>query len=95
MGDTKVHELKTWPSPFWAIGKGYKCAELRLNDRGFAAWDYMLLREWENVVREYTGKTIMCRITHVVGGDIDAFGALKDGYVMLSFKVLWPNVSVA
>lgn len=89
----QVHELKTWRAPFGTILRGYKRAELRLNDRGFQAWDYMLLREWQEIEETYTGRAIMCQITHVVGGDINAFGALKDGYAMLSFKVLETNTS--
>ncbi len=89
----QVHELKTWRAPFDMVRRGYKVAELRLNDRGFEAWDYMLLREWQEIEETYTSRAIMCQITHVVGGDIHAFGALKEGYVMLSFKVLETSTS--
>jgi hypothetical protein len=87
-----VHELKTWRAPFGTIGCGYKRAELRWNDRGFKTWDYMLLQEWNEETNTYTGRAIMCQITHVVGEDKD-FGALAPGFVMLSFDVLETNTS--
>jgi hypothetical protein len=87
-----VHELKTWRAPFRMIVRGHKRAELRWNDRGFKAWDYMLLQEWDEGKNTYTESAVMCQITHVVGAATD-FGALADGFVMLSFNVLETNTS--
>lgn len=41
-----THDLKTHPAHFAAVWSGAKRAELRLNDRGFAAGDTLRLREW-------------------------------------------------
>lgn len=78
----KLHYLKCDPKPFWAVGVEIKKAEFRLNDRGFQLGDHIALQEFEN--GEYTGQDLILEITHMQTG----YG-IPDGYVMLSFRVLW------
>lgn len=80
----EVHELKTWPQFFQAVWDKRKRAELRKNDRGFQAGDYLHLREWEPADGKYSGREIDAKILHVVEGP--AFG-LEAGYAMLSIDV--------
>jgi hypothetical protein len=84
----KVHELKSWVGSFRAVIRNAKTAELRHNDRSFQPGDILVLREWDDAAQKYTGASAVARITHIVGRDINAFGLLSDGAVMLSFRLL-------
>ena len=42
----EIHELKSWPSSFFAVRDETKTAEFRRNDRDFQAGDLILLREF-------------------------------------------------
>ncbi len=87
-----IHELKSDPVSFVDIIKNEKGVELRLGDRDFNVYDYILLRQtkWgsvdmdrEDIPLEYTGRHLLLKILHIQSG----YG-LKEGYVALSFKVL-------
>ncbi len=89
-----IHQLKCDPDAFIKITTGFKLVELRENDRGFEAEDYILLRQtrWNATAMkedpndkklEYTGRHILLKIIHVQSG----YG-LKDGYVALSIRKL-------
>lgn len=41
------HELKTWPVYFARLLSGEKTFEIRKDDRGFQAGDYLVLREFD------------------------------------------------
>jgi hypothetical protein len=81
------HELKCWPAPFEAIGNGEKGWEFRLDDRGYAVGDTLVLREWEPGVRSYTGRVLRARVTWILHG---GFG-LPDGFVIMSLDVPSPR----
>lgn len=80
-----THELKCWPEFFAATANGMKTAELRREDRGFAPWDTLRLREWDPATGEYTGRELEATVTHVLRGD-GSFG-LAAGWAMLSILV--------
>ena len=44
---SRVHDLKCWPEPFAALRDGRKKFEVRVDDRGFAVGDTLLLHEWD------------------------------------------------
>ena len=75
----KEKELKILPKFFEEVANGNKRAELRLNDRDFKVGDIYALREWDG--KEYTGRGITIRITHILQG----YKGLEGNYCMFSF----------
>lgn len=73
-----THELKILTEHFIPVLDGLKRAELRKNDRNFAAGDKLVLMEWNG---DYTGDGCERIITHVA--DV---GAYFPGYVLLSME---------
>ncbi|KMV67781.1 RNA-binding protein [bacteria symbiont BFo1 of Frankliniella occidentalis] len=73
-----THELKILTEHFIPVLDGLKRAELRKNDRNFAAGDKLVLMEWDG---DYTGDGCERIITHVA--DV---GAYLPGYVLLSME---------
>lgn len=84
------HDLKTLPEPFAAVWVGAKTAELRRDDRGFEVNDVLRLKEFDPETG-YSGRCIDVIVSHIVKAP--GFGALVEGYVMLSFTVIGTHVS--
>jgi len=83
----KTHELKTWTDYFQAIVDGRKNFEVRYNDRGFQAGDYVRLVEIDNHSiggRRTTGRIIDARIGYVLSQPVGRAGASFDGFVVFS-----------
>jgi hypothetical protein len=81
-----IHELKTWKEYFSIVYRGDKPFELRKNDRDFCAGHELLLKEYNNETKEYTGRILHRRITYVYrGGEGGDFG-LKEGYAILGLE---------
>lgn len=79
----KTHHLKTDPQHFKELAVKNKTAEIRLDDRGFKAGDFMILEEcFEGV--QYTGRVFHVMITHVLPSN--NFQGLKKGYCLISFS---------
>jgi Domain of unknown function (DUF3850) len=79
------HELKTHPQYFQAVLDGKKTFEVRLNDRNYQVGDELLLKEYDPITKEYTGKVSkLYEITYILD---DSFLALKPKYVVFSFRV--------
>jgi hypothetical protein len=79
-----THELKTWPGPFQAVRDRVKRFEWRLNDRDFAVGDTLVLREWDQRARRYTGEAEAHRVTYIL---TEGFG-IPDGYCVMSIEPL-------
>lgn len=73
---SRVHTLKTDPTPFQETDDGLKSSEVRYDDRGFHVGDYLILQETVSTGMEmaaglvdhpleYTGSHILCRVTHI------------------------------
>lgn len=75
------HELKVHPEPFEALWNGKKTCEFRLNDRNYELDDTLVLKEYNPVLKSYTGRQVIRYITHIQTG----FG-IPDGWVMLSMR---------
>jgi len=62
------HELKTWPDYFRMVESGHKSFEVRRYDRNFQPGEMLLLREWDPVDEEYTGRQVERRISFILTG---------------------------
>lgn len=92
------HNLKCWPEHFAPLRDGTKTCELRLDDRGFAVGDTLVLWEWDSELYAdaradgctteeasafaTTGRTHRVMVTHVLRGG----PWLAPGYVAMSVR---------
>jgi hypothetical protein len=81
-----VHELKTWEKYFSLIETGNKPFELRKNDRGFIAGHELLLREYNQHTKTFSGRTLRRRITCVLQGNEAETLGLKPGYCIMGLE---------
>jgi hypothetical protein len=75
-----MHEIKCDPDPFELLRVGLKTAEFRENDRPYSTGDYLFLREFCRKKLEYSGRSLIARITNAF--PLDEYGGV--GKVMLS-----------
>lgn len=62
----KRHEVKCWVQPFNDLLAGTKRADLRrCDDRNFRKGDELLEREYIAGSDIFTGRALICRITHI------------------------------
>lgn len=64
MADTRVHDLKCWPSYFRALCDGTKNFELRNDDRGYRVDDYLSIRLWDPGTQKYGRLRKNFRVTY-------------------------------
>lgn len=50
--------MKTWPEYFKKILSGEKIADIRLADFDVEVGDKIILKEWDPITKEYTGRKI-------------------------------------
>lgn len=80
------HELKTFSLYFDQIFWNIKKFELRKNDRDFQVGDFLVLREYDPVKQEYTGRSVTRRVTYCLyGGVFD----LPEDMVIMSIDLVW------
>jgi hypothetical protein len=83
-------EKKIWPEYFDKVLSGEKNFELRLADWECKAGDILILREWNQKTKQYTGRQIEKEISYVLKTkDVDIFpkkDVLKYGYQVIGFK---------
>jgi len=83
-------EKKIWPEYFEKILSGEKKFELRLADWECKAGDILVLREWNQRTKQYTGRQIEKEVSCVLKTkDFDIFpeeDVLKYGYQIISLK---------
>ena len=78
----KTHKLKILPKYFEKVITEEKTFELRKDDRGFRVDDLIELQEYN---KEYTGRSIIARITYKLnGGDY----GLEIGYCILGIQLI-------
>ena len=76
------HELKSWPLFFEETLLGVKNFEFRLNDRNYHVGDFLLLKEWNSKMEQYTGRKVTRRITYIFRG----FFGLPENMVILGLE---------
>jgi len=73
---------------FTDILSGERTSDIRLNDRRYAVGDTMLLREYDPVKAEYTGREQAVKITYMQTNKSNpcaiSYLALHNDYVVLS-----------
>jgi len=86
----KKIEKKVWLGYFNEIKKGNKKFELRLNDFKCKKGDILVLREWNQKTKQYTGRKLEKKVTFVLKTKDLLFWNKRDiekkGYLVLSFK---------
>lgn len=82
------HELKTWPPQFQSIWDGLKTFEVRsTRDRRFVVGQRIKLREWRPANGEYTGRTMVVRVTYVLTGAADMGINISTDTAVFSIKI--------
>lgn len=79
-----VHELKILPCYFNDVRNGIKTFEVRKDDRPYASGDILILREFNSLFAEYTGRLLICYVPYVLRGDF-----CKEGYCIMSIVKLF------
>ena len=78
-----IHELKSCPDQFECLAKKEMRHDVRRFDRDFRAGDWVMLREWDPAVGNYTGNQVFREITHITAPG--TFG-LPDDIGVLSLR---------
>jgi hypothetical protein len=74
-----VHHLKIKPDYYEQVVRGVKTFEIRKNDRNYQVDDLISLNEYNPEIKEYTGRSVMRKITIV----FDDCEYVKADYVVL------------
>jgi ASC-1-like (ASCH) protein len=81
---------KIQPEYFDAIVSGKKKYEFRVADFDVQEGDTLILEEWDQKVKSYTGRTIVKKVIYIAKFTLDSFGqkeALeKNGFYILSIE---------
>jgi hypothetical protein len=88
----RTHVLKSWPRFFEEVIAGRKTFELRINDRDYRVGDQLLLREWDEQTKEYTGRRTLVEVPYILGTDSHCAVspvAITRGYVVMSVRPVY------
>lgn len=91
--DRHRHILKSWSMFYSDIISGVRTSDIRCtSDRRFKVGDEMILKEFDPVKFEYTGRSAMVEITYIQTNKSNPCAiskdALRDDYAVLSIKLL-------
>lgn len=78
-----IHELKTEKKFFEDILNRAKSFEVRQNDRDFKTGDYCALNEYDAETQQYTGRSMIVRITYILSDE----RFVKEGFVTFGVEV--------
>ncbi len=85
-----IIEKKTWPEMFNQLLSGKKTFDARIADFEIGEGDILILREYDPIKKEYTGRKIEKRVTFVLKTKDQKFWAKKDiekfGLQIIGFK---------
>lgn len=93
MRNTEVHMLKSWSMFFRDILSGQRTADIRwTGDRRFKVGDTIILKEFDPIKFEYTGREHNVEITYIQTNKSNPCAispyALQDDYAVLSIKLV-------
>jgi hypothetical protein len=83
------HVKKIWPEYFIAILEGRKTWELRSNEGGprlYSEGQKIMLREWDQETKKYTGRTIVAEIGYVLEGWRDVIDSDYNIFSLIKVK---------
>jgi hypothetical protein len=81
--EMKVHELKVYKEYFQLILSGHKPWEIRKDDRDFEPGDELVLKEYDKLELQLTGRFLHKKVDYILKGG--QYG-LEDGYVIMSLS---------
>lgn len=76
--------MKILPKFFEPVKRGTKTFEIRKDDRDYKVGDVLVLKEWSDIVNNFTGRSVTKQISYIYRG-LGQYG-LARGYVILSIK---------
>ncbi len=83
-------EKKVWPEYFQKITDGVKTYELRLADFECKPGDILVLKEWNQKTKQYTGRVLEKKVTYVGKTKGQTFWPKEDvekyGFQIIAFK---------
>lgn len=83
--DIREHDLKIWPEFFEPVCEGIKRFEVRKNDRGIKVGDYLKLREWDPIAKDYSGREVRVKVLYMLDWrDIPGYSIMSIEVQMLS-----------
>lgn len=80
-----IHELKLLKEYFEDVLLGLKTFELRKNDRNYKVGDILVLREYDQIEEDYTGRKVKRVVTYILKGG--NYG-LDENFVIIGIKNL-------
>ena len=78
-----THELKILPQYFQAVWDEKKRFKVRKNDRDFQVGDTLILREWDNKTKRYSGSALLVKVVYMLTDSIDG---IEYGYCVLGIE---------
>lgn len=85
-----IIEKKIPPEYFELVSSGRKRFELRLNEFDIKEGDLLVLKEWDPIKKEYTGRKIEKEVDYILDFKLDTFGQkeeiIKKGLLVIQFK---------
>ena len=80
----EIHNLKITPKNFEDVRDRRMSFQIRKCDRDYKVNDFLYLQEYDEWDCGFTGKTIPCRVTHILRED----EGLQEGFVLLNIDVI-------
>ncbi len=79
-----THELKLNRKFFSAVASGKKTFEIRKDDRGYKVGDILILKEWDDIMNNFSGRSVKRQVTYIYNG-CGQYG-LARSYVVMALK---------
>lgn len=86
-----IHDLKSWPNSFNAWDNDKKQFEFRKDDRNFQLGDTVILREYDPILKKFSGCWRMGKIKYILKGRRGASVGLQEGYCIFSLDMHTSN----